>query len=196
MLSRLQNRPTTAVLVVIVVAALLLNLAATAWLNASYAASQFPVPYHVAQLSFDAQQIKGWYAFMMERDTLRLYWQTQFIDFAFIATVLVLHVAALLLVSRLFVPATRGRRWMVMAAALSAIAPLADAAENMVSFAMLSDPLGFPGGLAQIYSSLAALKFGFFMFAYVALPVGIVTGLWDRLTRRRQTLSRPTQALG
>ncbi len=196
MLSRLQNRPTTAVLVVIVVAALLLNLAATAWLNASYAASQFPVPYYVAQLSFDAQQIKSWYAFMMERDTLRLYWQTQFIDFAFIATVLVLHVAVLLLVSRLFVPGTRGRRWMVMAAALSAVAPLADAAENMVSFAMLSDPLGFPGGLAQIYSSLAALKFGFFMFAYVALPVGIVAGLWDRLTRRRQTLSRPTQALG
>jgi hypothetical protein len=81
-------RPTTslstATLAVVAGVALALNLAATAWLNASYAASGFPVPYHVAQLSFDAQQIKGWYAFLIENGTLGAYWQTQFIDFVFI----------------------------------------------------------------------------------------------------------------
>lgn len=192
MLQGLQERMSTATLAVVAGVSLALNLAATAWLNASYAASGFPVPYHEAQLSFDAQQIKGWYAFLIEKGTLGVYWQTQFIDFAFIATVLVLHVSVLWLVSRLFAPGTRGRRWMLGVAALSAIAPLADAAENAVSFVMLADPSGFADGLALVYSSLAAVKFAFFTMAYLALPVGVVAGLWQRWANR---LSAPTPAL-
>jgi hypothetical protein len=184
MFQGLQERLSTATLAIVASVSLVLNLAATAWLNASYAASGFPVPYHVAQLSFNAQRIKGWYAFLIEKGTLGVYWQTQFIDFAFIATVLVLHVSVLWLVSRLFAPGTRGRRWMLAVAALSAIAPLADAAENGVSFLMLADPSGFADGLALVYSSLAAVKFAFFTLAYVALPVGAVAGLWQRWTDR------------
>lgn len=184
MLQGLQERLSTATLAVVAGVALALNLAATAWLNASYAASGFPVPYHVAQLSFDAQQIKGWYAFLIENGTLGVYWQTQFIDFAFIATVLVLHVSVLWLVSRLFARGTRGRKVMLGVAALSAIAPLADAAENAVSFVMLADPSGFADGLALLYSSLAAVKFAFFTMAYLALPVGVGAGLWQRWTDR------------
>lgn len=185
MFSRLDDRVSTTTLAGVSGVALLLNLAATAWLNASYAASKFPVPYHVAQLSFDGRQLKTWYAHLVEQGTLGVYWQTQFIDFAFIATVLVLHVSVLWWVSRLFTAGSRGRRWMVGAAALSAVAPLADAAENLVSFAMLSDPTGFPDGLALLYSSLAAVKFAMFTFAYLALPVGVVAGLWQRWTQRR-----------
>ncbi|MEX1166074.1 MAG: hypothetical protein WEK74_04270 [Hydrogenophaga sp.] len=185
MLQRLQDRISTATLAVVAGAALVLNLAATAWLNASYAASGFPVPYHEAQLSFDAQKIKGWYAFLIDNDTLGVYWQTQFIDFAFIATVLVLHVSVLWLVSRLFAPGTRGRSVMLGVAALSAIAPLADAAENLVSFVMLADPSGFPDALALVYSSLAAVKFAFFTLAYVALPLGVLVGLWQRWSGKR-----------
>lgn len=185
MLKRLQDPLSTAVLATVMGLSLVLHLAATGWLNASYAATQFPVPYHVAQLSFDAQQLKGWYAFLIERGTLGLYRQTQWIDFAFIATVLVLHVSALLLSARLFVAGTRGRRWMVGAAALAAIAPLADALENLVSFVMLADPAGFADGWALVYSSLATIKFAFFTFAYVALPVGVVTGLFHQGLRRR-----------
>lgn len=183
MLNRLLNRLSHATLWGVTGLALALHLAATAWLNASYAASQFPVPYHVAQLSFDAQKIKGWYAFLTEKGTLDLYWQTQLIDFAFIATVLVLHVSALLLVARLFDAGTSGRRWMLLAAALSVVAPIADAIENLVSFVMLSDPAGFPDALAWVYSSLAAVKFAFFTLAYIALPMGLVAGAWSRLAR-------------
>jgi len=182
---QLQDRLSTGTLGAVSGVALLLNLAATAWLNASYAASKFPVPYHVAQLSFDAQRIKGWYGDLIDQGTLGLYVQTQLIDFAFIATVLVLHVSVLWWVSRLFVAGSRGRRWMVGAGVLSAIAPLADAAENLVSFVMLADPVGFPDSWALVYSSLAAVKFAFFTLAYAVLPVGVVAGLWQRWMQRR-----------
>lgn len=190
MLSKLQERPSTTLLWMVSSVALVLNLAASSWLNASHTASQFPVPYHVAQLSFDAQQLRGWYAFLIERGTLDRYWQTQYIDFAFIATVLVLHVSVLLLASRLFAPGSSGRRWMVGAAVLSAVAPMADAVENLVSFLMLADAAGFPDVLAWIYSSLAAVKFAFFTFAYLALSAGLLAALWHRFSQRRMPMDR------
>jgi hypothetical protein len=186
MLNRLKDRISAATLACVLGFSFMLNLAATAWLNASYAASKFPVPYHVAQLSFDAQRIKNWYAYLIEQETLAIYWQTQFIDFGFIATVLLLHMSMLWLASRLFEVDSFGRRWMERAAVLSAIAPLADTLENLVSFVMLSDPTGFPDGLALLYSSLAAIKFAFFIFAYVALPVGVLAGIISLNLRRHE----------
>jgi hypothetical protein len=186
MLNRLNDRISTGALAYVSGFSLMLNLAATAWLNASYAASKFPVPYHIAQLSFDAQRIKNWYAYLIEEETLAIYRQTQFIDFGFIATVLLLHVSVLWLVSRLFEVDSFGRRWMEVIALLSAVAPLADTLENMVSFVMLYDPAGFPDSLALVYSSLAATKFTFFILAYVALPVGVMAGLVSQCLRRRE----------
>ncbi len=187
MRNRLKDRISTATLACVSGFSLVLNLVATAWLNTSYAASKFPVPYHVAQLSFDAQRIRSWYAYLIEQETLAIYWQTQLVDFVFIATVLLLHVSTLLLASRLFGVDSFGRRWMERAAVLSTIAPLADTVENLVSFVMLSDPTGFPDGLALLYSSLAAIKFVFFAFAYVALPVGVLAGIISQRLRRRES---------
>lgn len=179
-------RISTATLACVSGLSLLLNLAATAWLNASYAASRFPVPYHTAQLSFDATRIKNWYAYLIAQDTLAIYWQTQLIDFGFIATVLLLHVSVLWLVARLFEVDSLGRHRMQVIAVLSGVAPLADALENLVSFVMLSDPAGFPDSLALVYSSFAATKFAFFVLAYVALPVGVMAGLVSQWRRRRE----------
>lgn len=193
MFRTLQNRPSAWTLTAIVVAALVFNLQASAWLNESYALSRFPVPYFQAQLSFDAAAIKGWYAQLIDMDTLDIYVRTQHIDFLFIASVLMLHVSVLLLVSRLFHAETRGRRWLVGAALLSASAPAFDALENAVSYLMLANPLGFPDGLALLYSSLAALKFVMFTFAYVALPTGVLAGLAHRWLRRRR-MAQPVTA--
>ena len=185
MIDRLLHRPRTLHLAALSVLALVANLLATGWLNASYAASRFPVPYHEAQLSFSAARLKGWYAQLIDFGTFDVYLRTQYIDHVFILTVLVLHVAALLWVSRLFPAAHRGRRLMVGAALLSAVAPLADTLENLVSYLMLADPQGFPEALAWLYSSLAALKFGAFAFGYTALAVGLVAGLSVRWSKRR-----------
>lgn len=188
MIDRLLHRPSAMLLAAFTLLGLVANTLATSWLNASYAASRFPVPYHEAQLSFSAPRLKAWYAQLIDFGTLDVYLRTQYIDHLFILTVLILHVAALLWVSRMF-PATHGgRRMLVIAALLSVVAPLADTLENFVSYVMLADPRGFPDGLAWLYSGLAALKFGAFTFAYLALVVGLIAGLAWRWRHRGKRL--------
>lgn len=182
-LDTLDRRLRPASLALLVLAALLAHVAASMWLTASYEASGFPVPYHVAQLSFDADRLKGWYATLVAAGTLDRYVLTQLIDFAFIASVALLHPAVLLAVGRAFTPGSRLRRAMIGAATLSLIAPAADAMENLVSFAMLADPAGFPSILALVYSSLAAIKFAAFTFAYVAAAVGLAAAVMQVVRR-------------
>jgi hypothetical protein len=182
----LLHKPSTMSLAVISLVALAANLMATAWLNASYALSRFPVPYHEAQLSFSAARLKGWYAQLADFGTLDAYLRTQYIDHAFILTVLVLHFAVLLWASRLFLADHVGRRLMVAAALWSAVAPLADTLENFVSYAMLADPADFAAGLALLYSGLATVKFAAFTFAYVALVLGLLGAAALRWRRNRE----------
>jgi hypothetical protein len=182
------HHPPTTWIAACFIIALPLHLWAGAALDASYAASRFPVPYYVAQLSFDAAQLKDWYATLAELGTMEQYLRTQRLDFLFIATVLALHFSGLLLVSRLF-PADSGwRPALVRCAVLSMLAPLADAAENGLSYVMLADPNGFAEAWAYAYSSCAALKFAMFVFAYGAAAVGIAAAVClavARLCRRR-----------
>lgn len=179
-----QSKFTAPQLMVIGLLALLFNFWATDLLNASYASSGFPVPYWQAQLSFDANKLKGWYQILIERGTLDRYIQTQHIDFVFIASVLILHIVVLLAISRAL-PANSGlRRAMIIAAMLSAIAPIADALENGISYIMLANPADFAEGLAWIYSSLAAVKFAMFTVAYLAAILGLVCAAWLLVTRR------------
>jgi hypothetical protein len=169
----------------IALAALLFNLWATHELNAAYAASGFPVPYWQAQLSFDHLKLKGWYASLIEQGSLGLYFHAQYVDFAFIASVLLLHVAVLVVVARLHPTASRSSRIMLWAALLSALAPIFDALENLVSFVMLANPVAFEPSLALIYSTLAAGKFAMFTFAYVAVSAGLVWALYHALRKLR-----------
>ena len=191
-LQALDHHARTLTLLLATLAAFALNLVASAWLNSSYAASGFPVPYFEAQLSFDATKLKGWYAQLLQAGTLGDYLQTQHIDFVFIATVALLHPLALLLVGHLFTASSRARRWLTAAATLSLLAPAADAMENLVSYGMLADPLGFNPNWALLYSSFAALKFGMFTFAYVAAAIGLLVGgaMWlgrqTRIARARR----------
>ena len=85
------------VLIIAVVVSVGAVLASQALLDGFYARSGYPVPYYVGQLSFSAARLQGWYGDMLDRGTLGVYWQTQFVDFGFIAATLLLHVAALVL---------------------------------------------------------------------------------------------------
>ena len=161
------------------------NTWATSVLNASYAASRFPVPYYEAQLSFSPEKIKGWYAYLMQVGTLDRYITTQHIDSLFILSTLFLHVSVLTLISRLFAVGSLGRRILVVCALLSAIAPISDQLENLVSYVMLADPVVFPNFLAYIYSSFSTLKFSMFVFAYAAALLGLLSGIGHRFLQRR-----------
>ena len=183
---QLQSKFTAPQLIVMSLLALLFNLWATELLNASYATSGFPVPYWQAQLSFDANKLKAWYQVLIERGTLDRYIQTQHIDFVFIASVLILHVVVLLAISRALPSNSWMRRAMIGAAMLSTIAPMADALENGMSYIMLANPANFAEGLAWAYSSVAAIKFAMFTFAYLAAILGIIAAGWLLVTRRIQ----------
>ncbi|MBL0729634.1 hypothetical protein [Piscinibacter sp. HJYY11] len=177
--------PSTRSFLVWVPLAFALNLWATQWLNESYASSQFPVPYYVAQLSFDAAKLKAWYGQLLALGSLDLYVRTQHIDFAFIASTLVLHFLVFAWIGRSFGAHSRIRRGWVVFALVSAIAPIADACENLVSYFMLADPTGFPDHLALAYSTFASIKFFFFFVAYMAALGGVCVVIWSLLARRR-----------
>ena len=167
-------------------AALLFNLWATQELNAAYAASGFPVPYWEAQLSFSHLKLKGWYQSLIEQGKLDLYLQAQYVDFLFIASVMLLHVAVLVVVSRMLPESSKSRLTVLWVALLSSLAPILDALENLVSFVMLAEPLAFEPVLAIAYSSLAAGKFAMFTVAYIAALLGVSWAVIVRIRRQHQ----------
>ncbi len=173
--------PKTSTLWVMTLVSLAFNLWITQILNSHYAASKFPVPYFVAQLSFNPEKIKAWYAYLIEQGTFEQYIRTQHVDSLFIIATLFLHTLALVLISRLFFSETKGRKVMVICALIAAIAPVCDQLENCISYLMLANPANFPGVFAYIYSSFAAIKFAMFVFAYVAALLGIVAGIVLRI---------------
>ena len=189
--SRLQANLSTLQWVGITFSTLLFNFWATDLLNAAYAASGFPVPYWVAQLSFDHQKLKGWYGVLQGNNAMNRYLYAQYIDFIFIASVLALHISALVLVSRMLPASSRSRQWMLWAALLSAIAPLSDAIENGISFIMLANPTSFEPLLALAYSSFAAIKFAMFTLAYLAAAGGLLLALyfWAMRAKRRVSVA-------
>jgi hypothetical protein len=188
--SHLQLKLTGVQLTVIALVALIGNVWATKLLDTAYAESRFPVPYWQAQLSFDHLKLKGWYEFLIKHQTLDLYVHTQLIDFIFIASVLILHAAVLLALSRAMPSHSNARQALIWAALISAIAPLADAVENGISFIMVANPTGFEPLLAIAYSSVAAIKFGMFTFAYLAAAGGVVAALYYLATRAKRGASQ------
>lgn len=165
-------------------------------LDASYAASQHPVDYATGQLAFDARLIEGYYAHMAEAGTLGIYWQTQFIDFGFIAAVMAVSVLFGTLAARLGGRINRlglwGWRLGLTAAILGVTGAGFDILENLLSFAMLSRPEAIPQSLALVYSGAAAAKFALLTGAMMALLLALLLALLAGAAGRiRDTLSAP-----
>ncbi|MEM8861101.1 MAG: hypothetical protein AAGD96_22480, partial [Chloroflexota bacterium] len=112
-------------------------------LDNSYAASKFPVPYYVGQTAFSGEQIKEYYAFMIDAGTLGIYWQTQFVDYAFIGMVMITGLLLSSFVARLH---QKGSWWYTITfafAVLMLLGGLFDAIENLISFVLLARPETF-----------------------------------------------------
>lgn len=132
---------------------------AKARLDASYAASGHPVDYATGQTTFDAAQIKGYYAAMEAQGTLDVYVRTQIIDFGFILGVALFGWLLGTLLARGDWRGRWGRRLGLGTAACALLGAGMDSAENLISFVMLADPQGFAGWLALPYSGAAVAKF-------------------------------------
>lgn len=150
-----------------------LHKLAQLWLDSSYAASKFPVPFYVGQTAFDGQIIKGYYQHLLNEGTLDIYIQTQFIDFAFIVSAYAFLLLLLASATRLMKPGKLKNLSWVLTFVFSS-APIFDVLENAVSFIMLANPLTFPDWLAYPYSTFAVTKFGLWGLAYSWAGVAII----------------------
>lgn len=154
-------------------------------LDESYAASGHPVDFATGQLAFDAALIESYYAHMIGGGTLDVYWQTQVIDFGFIAAVMAVSLLFGTLAARFADGSLRvgiwGRHLGLAAAVLGMAGAGFDAVENLVSFAMLANPQTIPQPLALAYSSAAAIKFGLLTLAMLALVASILAGAAARI---------------
>jgi len=154
-------------------------------LDTSYAASGHPVDFATGQLSFDARLIEGYYAHMIEAGTLQVYWQTQFIDFGFIAAVMAVAMLFGTLAARLGGRINRLGVWgwhLGLAAAIVGVSGAAlDALENLLSFLMLASPQAIPQPLALAYSTAAAAKFALLTTAMICLLLSIMAGAAGRI---------------
>lgn len=174
-----------AALVAATVASVILQNAVQAVLNGFYARSGYPVPYYVGQTSFSADKLEGWYQTMDAAGTLGIYWQTQFVDFAFVAATAISHFLLLVLVARLL-PDGRWRRAALALVVVGLAAPAFDALENLVSFIALANPNEVNPVVAVVYSTVAVLKFAGFFAVYLWLPVGLVVAAVSRLSSARR----------
>ena len=150
--------------------------------------AKFPGTLFQAQLAFRAETIKLQYATLIQQGTFGIYVTTQIIDYAWIfglmLTLFFAHVAI-----------ARGQHnpgWRNLALSLAVIAPViasADALENLVSFFMLGFPQSFPNWLAPVYSSFAAIKWGWSVIGVSILVVELIALLATRFWQRRYSSS-------
>jgi hypothetical protein len=143
-------------------------------LEGLYIKSKFSVPYFEAQTSFNAGKIKEWYQELLDFGTMDVYYQTQYFDFVFIATVIAMG----FFVWMFFGSLLSKNSWLYKKRyILSMFLPLAglfDILENIISFFMLANPTTFNDGLIYLYSGFASLKFGFWSTALIILSILII----------------------
>lgn len=164
-----------------------LNYLAKLWLEHSQEKSLYPVPFFEGQLSFSASKLEEYFSYMINQGTFDIYVQTQFIDFLFLATVILVHTLVAILAFKLICRsngvdvAHLGDKEMNFITKLAVIniviAPFAglfDAAENFTLFAIFSDPYNVDLLLANIYSTFAAIKFTVFSISYLWFIVAIL----------------------
>ena len=154
------------------------------WLDGLYVDSQFPVPFYIGQTTFNAEELKGYYAVLISKGTLDKYFWVQIADYLFMVTVFGSFFALMTAVYR----SLPNVKWLKnLAWAMIFIAPTAalfDALENLVSFLFIANPQGFADWLVYPYSSFAVIKFAIFILAYLWAIAGLLISLICLLIRR------------
>jgi hypothetical protein len=177
------NRPSLLWLLVASIVSIGLVGLANAILEASYVASRFPVPFAQGQTNFDAPLIKSYYQTMLDLGTFQIYVRTQWLDFLFILATGLMGLSLWTLVARLHAPGSRFRSLGLWFALAIPLAGVCDIVENLISFAMLADPTGFPNSLALFYSTAAVVKFGLWGVGILWLVVSLAALALIRLIR-------------
>ncbi|HEX7763378.1 MAG TPA: hypothetical protein VF433_07190 [Cellvibrio sp.] len=154
------------------------------WLDGLYVDSQFPVPFYIGQTTFNAEELKGYYAVLISKGTLENYFWVQMADYLFMVTVFVSFFSLMTAVYRSLpnVKWLKDLAWMMVL--IAPTAALFDAMENLFSFFFIADPQGFADWLVYPYSSFAVIKFAIFILAYLWTIAGLLISSIGFLVRR------------
>jgi hypothetical protein len=154
------------------------------WLDGLYVDSQFPVPFYIGQTTFNAEELKGYYAVLISKGTLDKYFWVQMADYLFMVIVFVSFFALMTAVYRSLpdVKWLKDLAWVMVL--IAPTAALFDAVENLVSFFFIADPQGFADWLVYPYSSFAVIKFSIFILAYLWAIAGLLISVIGVLIRR------------
>jgi hypothetical protein len=147
------------------------------WLDGLYAQSLFPVPFYVGQTTFDATELKSYYAVLVLQGTLGRFFWVQMADFLFMVTVFTSFFAVMVAIYRSLPAITWLKKLAMMMIVVAPMAALFDAAENGVSFFFMADPAGFADWLVYPYSGFAVIKFAIFILAYLWIVIGSLVSL-------------------
>ena len=170
----LNHKPSMSVLLLGSVISFLLMGFANSILEASYSKSQFPVPFMIGQTAFNGELLKSYFQVLLEKGTIGVFIQTQFIDFLFIFSVILLGFFAWVFIARLHGKGTFFRKAGLWFSFSLPLAGVSDAVENIFSFFLLAAPLTFPNWLAIPYSTIAVIKFAFWTVGLIWLTVSIL----------------------
>lgn len=156
------------------------------FLEGLYAKSKFSVPYFEAQTSFDATKLKYWYQELLNFGTMDVYYQTQYFDFIFIATVIAMGVFVWNFVGSLLNKNSWLYRNRFYLSIFLPLAGLFDILENIVSFFMLAEPTSFNENMVYFYSGFASIKFLCWSIALALLTILIVALIIQLVFKERQ----------
>lgn len=161
----------------IAIALVIIRQATQMWLDGLYIESLFPVPFYVGQTTFNAEELKSYYAVLISKDTLGKYFWVQIADFLFMLTVFASFFALMTAVYRSLpkVEWLKSLAWIMIFVAPTAA--LFDAAENFISFFFIANPTDFANWLVYPYSSFAVIKFAIFIVAYLWAIAGLLVSL-------------------
>lgn len=156
-------------------------------LESLYEKSKFSVPYFEAQTSFDATKIKVWYQELIDYGTMDIYYQTQYFDFVFIATVIAMGFFVWMFFGSILSKSSWFYEKRFYMSIFLPLAGLFDILENMVSFFMLANPTNFNDNLVYFYSGCASLKFLCWTIALLILITLLFTWLVQKLLGSRKS---------
>lgn len=190
-------------LLIITTAAFIFNYLAKLWLDKSQERSQYPVPFFEGQLSFSADKLEEYFNYMINLGTFDIYIKTQFIDFIFIVSILLLHTLIAVLIYRLIFKSKAlssstnnlsKKSFIIKIAILNIIiAPFAglfDIIENITLFIIFNDPTNINSVLAFLYSVFAAIKFTIFSISYLWFIFGAIYLIITKSIRFVQKLTK------
>lgn len=158
-------------------------------LDQSYLASGHPVDYFTGQTTFDGEKVKSFYQTMLDKGTLDIYWQTQFIDYGFMLGIFAIGLFASSFIARFSRTERLTHRIAKFGGLFLMGGAIFDALENLISFVMLSNPLGFSNWIALPYSLAAVLKFACIALGMLLLISTIVFLIIEKIRFARNSNS-------